>query len=89
VDRIADLPTHNDIDADYSPQYVKLARIIRAMIESGEYKQGAPIPAAELVREYQVSLGVARAALTLLAANRYVIHAAAFHPYSVTTKAGL
>ena len=28
MEAIADLPMLNDIDADYSPQYVKLARIL-------------------------------------------------------------
>ena len=32
---ISDLPMLHDIDADYSPQYVKLARILRGKIESG------------------------------------------------------
>jgi hypothetical protein len=35
MDAISDLPMLHDIDADYSPQYVKLARIIRDKIESG------------------------------------------------------
>ena len=34
---ISDLPMLHDIDADYSPQYVKLARILRGKIESGQY----------------------------------------------------
>lgn len=33
---IADLPMLHDIDADYSPQYVKLARILRDKIKSGQ-----------------------------------------------------
>jgi hypothetical protein len=37
VETISDLPMLNDIDADYSPLYVKLARILRAKIESGHY----------------------------------------------------
>ena len=37
---ISDLPMLNDMDADYSPQYVKLARILRAEIESGQYQYG-------------------------------------------------
>ena len=37
---IADLPMLHDIDADYSPRYVKLARILRGKIESGHYRQG-------------------------------------------------
>ena len=33
---MADLPMLHDIDADYSPQYVKLARILRDKIKSGQ-----------------------------------------------------
>ena len=89
MDAISDLPMLHDIDADYSPQYVKLARIIRARIESGQYQHGDPIPASVLVREHAVSKRVAQAALAMLAANRYVSHAAAFRPYSVTWKAAV
>jgi DNA-binding transcriptional MocR family regulator len=84
VDAISDLPMHNDIDADYSPQYVKLARIIRSKIESGDFKRGDAIPATGLAREHEVSTRVARAALAMLAANRYVAHADPFKPYHVT-----
>jgi DNA-binding GntR family transcriptional regulator len=87
MDAISDLPMLHDIDADYSPQYVKLARILRSKIESGHYKPGDPISAAGLVHEHGVSKRVACAALAMLAANRYVTHAAAFRPYSVTWKA--
>jgi hypothetical protein len=34
VEPISDLPRLSDMDADYSPQYVKLARIIRDRIKS-------------------------------------------------------
>jgi DNA-binding GntR family transcriptional regulator len=88
MDAISDLPMLHDIDADYSPQYVKLARILRSKIESGHYKHGDPIPAAELVHEHEVSMRVAWTALAMLAANRYVTHPAAFRPYSVTWKSG-
>ena len=37
-----------DIDADYSPQYVKLARILRDKIVAGEYRRGDSLPAAAL-----------------------------------------
>ena len=42
---ISDLPMLHDIDADYSPQYVKLARILRDKIESGQYRRGDCLPA--------------------------------------------
>ncbi|HTZ29385.1 MAG TPA: GntR family transcriptional regulator [Streptosporangiaceae bacterium] len=84
MDAISDLPMLHDIDADYSPQYVKLARILRAKIESGKYKHGDPLPAADLANEHGISVRVARNALAMLAANRYVTCPKAFSPYSVT-----
>ena len=62
MEAISDLPMLHDIDADYSPQYVKLARIIRGKIESGDLGHLAPLPAASLADEYGVSVGVARVA---------------------------
>ena len=88
MDAIADLPMLHDIDTDYTPQYVKLARIVRDKIESGHYEHGDPIPAADLVYAHRVSLRVARSALAMLAANRYVTRPAAFRPYNVTWKSG-
>ena len=41
---ISDLPMLHDIDADYTPQYVKLARILRDKIESGQYQRGDTTP---------------------------------------------
>jgi DNA-binding GntR family transcriptional regulator len=84
---ISDLPMLHDIDADYTPQYVKLARILRDKIESGECQHGRSLPAAELAAKYKVSLGVAWAALKMLAANRYVAHSCNFSPYTVTWQA--
>jgi DNA-binding GntR family transcriptional regulator len=72
VGTISDLPMLNDIDADYSPQYVKLARTIRDKIRSGRYQRGDALRSAGLVREHGVSARVAGHALAMLAANRYV-----------------
>jgi DNA-binding GntR family transcriptional regulator len=83
MEAISDLPMLHDIDADYSPQYVKLARIIRGKIESGQYKRGDSIPAASLVREHEISMQVARNALAMLAANKYVTLPASVGPYRV------
>jgi DNA-binding GntR family transcriptional regulator len=84
MEAISDLPMLDDIDADYSPQYVKLARIIRAKIESGDYQRGDPVLAAVLVHEHKVSMRVACAALAMLAANRYLTRPAPFRPHHVT-----
>jgi DNA-binding GntR family transcriptional regulator len=72
VNRISDLPMLNDMDADYSPQYVKLARVLREKIKSGELGRFTLLPASHLAAEYDVSIPVAYAALGMLAANRYV-----------------
>ena len=85
---IADLPMLHDIDADYSPQYVKLARILRGKIESGRYRQGDSLPADELASRYTVSVRVTCNALAMLAANRYVSRPGAFRSYRVIWPAG-
>jgi DNA-binding GntR family transcriptional regulator len=54
-----DLPMLHDIDAYYSPQYVKVARAVRDKIESCEYQNGDILPAADLAHEYKVSIRVA------------------------------
>ena len=50
---ISDLPMLHDIDADYTPQYVKLARILRDKIESGQYQRGHTFPR----RTWHASMG--------------------------------
>jgi DNA-binding GntR family transcriptional regulator len=85
---ISDLPTLHDIDADYSPQYVKLARILRDKITSGQYKHGDPLPAASVAGEHQVSIGVVRHAMEMLAANKYVQRTGGFASYAVSWRAG-
>ena len=84
MEAISDLPMLNDIDADYSPQYVKLARIIRSKIESGYYSNGACLSAADLARQYEVSQAVSSQALAMLAANRYIGRGNRFVSYSVS-----
>jgi DNA-binding GntR family transcriptional regulator len=86
---ISDLPMLHDIDADYTPQYVKLARILRDKIESGQFQRGDTLPAADLAHEHGVSVRVAWNALAMLAANRYVSCPGTFSPYSVTWRPGV
>jgi DNA-binding GntR family transcriptional regulator len=81
---ISDLPMLHDMDADYTPQYVKLASVIRDKIESGDLGHLAPLPAADLAAEYGVSVRVACVALAMLAANRYVVRTGTFAPYHVS-----
>jgi DNA-binding GntR family transcriptional regulator len=86
---ISDLPMLHDIDADYTPQYVKLARVLRHKIESGEYERGDALLAADISREHGVSVRIVWNALAMLAANRYVAHPGNFNPYRVIWKAGV
>ena len=85
---ISDLPMLHDIDAGYAPQYVKLARILRGKIESGQYRRGDSLPAADLAGQYTVSVRVTCNALAMLAANRYVSRPGPFSSYSVIWQAG-
>ena len=77
----------NDIDADYSPQYVKLARILRDKIESGTCQYGDDLSSADLARQYEVSIKVVHQPLAMLAANRYIDRPGRFTPYRVTWNA--
>jgi DNA-binding transcriptional regulator YhcF (GntR family) len=88
VEAISDLPMLHDMDADYSPQYVKLARILRNKIESGQYKRGDPLPAAVLASEHKVSMRVVWHTMDMLAANKYVHRPGNFAAYVVTWQAG-
>lgn len=87
MNAISDLPLLHDIDADYTPQYVKLARILRDKITSGHYGCGEPLPADSLAAEHRVSVRVACHTLEMLAANRYVHRPGNFSPYVVTWQA--
>jgi DNA-binding GntR family transcriptional regulator len=87
MEAISDLPMLDDMDADYSPQYVKLARILRDKIESGQYQHGDRLPSPDLMREYAVSEHVAGHALEMLAVNRYVGRTSRFASYCVTWRA--
>jgi DNA-binding GntR family transcriptional regulator len=88
VKAISDLPMRHDMDADYSPQYVKLARIVRGQIISGRYKPGDELAAARLAAEHGVSVRVVSQAMDMLAANRYVRRPGRFACYVVTWQAG-
>ena len=78
----------HDMDADYSPQYVKLSRILRDKIRTGDLEHRAALPASGLAAEYKVSVRVACAALEMLAANRYISRPGRFECYRVTWQAG-
>lgn len=75
---ISGRPTLHDIGADYSPQYVKLARILGDKIQSGEYQPSDMLPAADLAREYKVSIGSPEPRSLCSPRTRYVSRLKAF-----------
>jgi DNA-binding GntR family transcriptional regulator len=81
---ISDLPMLHDL-----PQYVKLARVLPGKIESGEYRQGDILPAADLAHELKMSIRVTHNALAMLAANRHVSRLGAFTSNRVIWRAGI
>lgn len=85
---ISELPKPDDIDGDYTPQYVKLARILRDMITSGRLGRFNIIRAADLKQRYGVSVPVAYATLNTLAANGYIGRPDNSRSYQVTWDIG-
>jgi hypothetical protein len=86
---LTSLPAPDDMDADYSPQYVKLARRLRADIDAGALRHRDKVRAASLSAQYGVSGPVACAALRTLAANGYLDKPDRFHAYAVTDRRAL
>jgi hypothetical protein len=82
--RVSALPVPGDIDADYSPQYVKLTRILRDKIRDGVIRRSSTLRARDLAGQYGVSVEVARATLNMLCDNSYVERPQRFRPYKVT-----
>ena len=84
MEPISELPMLDDIDGDYTPQYVKLARILRDKIEAGDHEHGHLLLGVVLAQDHGVSAAVARQALAMLAANRYVERKSVHCRYRVT-----
>jgi hypothetical protein len=86
VEGISSLPVPDDMDADYSPQYVKLARTLRAKINAGKLANSSTLPAPEVATAYRVSVRVAHAALDMLAANDYLTRPPGTRHYRVNAR---
>ncbi len=55
------------MDADYTPHYIRLAKLLRGWIEDGTYPPGSLLPSATRLAElYTVSKATARHALEVL-----------------------
>jgi DNA-binding FadR family transcriptional regulator len=64
-----------ELDADYTPQYMRVARAVRARILDGAYPKLSLVPGSrELAEEFGVSKVVALHGLTVLVRAGYLRH---------------
>jgi DNA-binding FadR family transcriptional regulator len=67
----------DDLDADYTPRYIRLARLLRRGIEDGTYPPGSLLPSsARLAETHTVSTATARHALGVLVRSGHARHVA-------------
>lgn len=65
----------NDLDADYTPRYIWLARLLRGWIEDGTYPPGSLLPSsARLAAVHSVSRETALHALEVLTKSGHAHH---------------
>jgi DNA-binding GntR family transcriptional regulator len=63
------------MDADYTPRYIRLARLLRERIEDGTYPPGSLLPSATRLAElHTVSKATARHALEVLVKSGHARH---------------
>ena len=63
------------MDADYTPLYIRLAKLLRGSIEDGTYPPGSLLPsAARLAELHTVSKATARHALEVLVKSGHARH---------------
>jgi len=63
------------MDADYTPRYIRLARLLRGRIEDGTYPLGSLLPSASRLAEaHTVSKATARHALDVLVKSGHARH---------------
>ena len=63
------------MDADYTPRYIRLARLLRGRIEDGTYPLGSLLPSATRLAElHTVSKATARHALEVLVKSGHARH---------------
>jgi DNA-binding transcriptional MocR family regulator len=67
-----EVPDDSDLNADYAPKRIKLARILRVRIQRGDFKNGQYLGRIELAAEYGVSPNTVFYALSALSVNGYV-----------------
>ena len=63
------------MDADYTPRYIRLAKLLRGSIEDGTYQPGSLLPSATRLAElHTVSKATARHALEVLVKSGHARH---------------
>ena len=71
-DLLHEVPKYSDLDADYAPKPIRLARILRVRIQRGEFSNGEYFSRIKLAAEYDVSLNTVLGALSALLPSGYV-----------------
>ena len=72
------------MDADYTPRYIQLAKLLRGWIEDGTYPPGSLLPSATRLAElHTVSKATARHALEILVKSGHARHIES-KPHQVT-----
>lgn len=65
----------SELDTDYTPRYVRLARLLRGQIENGTYPPGSLLPSSKrLAAAYEVSTATALRALEMLVDSGHARH---------------
>jgi hypothetical protein len=65
----------NDLDADYTPRYIWLAKLLRGWIEDGTYPPGSPLPSSSrLAAMHSMSRATALHTLAVLPKSGHVRH---------------
>ena len=65
----------SDLDTDYTPRYVRLARFLRGRIEDGTYPRGSLLPSSKrLAAAHEVSKATALHALEMLVQSGHARH---------------
>ena len=63
------------MDADYTPRYIRLAKLLRRRIEDGTYPPGSLLPSStRLAEAHTVSKATARHALEVLVKSGHARH---------------
>ena len=63
------------MEADYTPRYIRLAKLLRGQIEDGTYPLGSLLPSASRLAEaHTVSRATARHALEVLVKSGHARH---------------